>query len=148
MKLALSVYAYRKLSLRLGDSILISTGSVSQYGQKVSTSLLRSSICQNGEAAAYLVTVHSQSGGGEGEGEKGSTESDLRFQKDITSSQYLCLAKDKKARILDVLYHPCPGETRISRKKINAHVFGKRLRLMGQFCQFLTIWPWPKPLTS
>lgn len=70
MKLALSVYAYRKLSLRVGDSILISTGSVSQYGQQVSTSLLRSSICQNGETAPYLVTVHSQSQVGEKEREK------------------------------------------------------------------------------
>ena len=69
-----------------------------------------------------------ESGGREGEGERGSTESDLRFQKDITSSQYFYSAKDKKACILDVLYHPCPGETCISRKKINAHVFGKRLR--------------------
>lgn len=70
MKLALSVYAYRKLSLGVGDSILISTGSVSQYGQKVSTSLLRSSICQNGEVAPYLVTIHSQNQVGEKEREK------------------------------------------------------------------------------
>lgn len=70
MKLALSVYAYRKLSLGVGDSILISTGSVSQYGQKVSTSLLCSSICQNGEVAPYLVTIHSQNQVGEKEREK------------------------------------------------------------------------------
>lgn len=58
-------------------------------------------------------------GGGEGEGEKGSSKLDLTFQRDTTTlAQGLYVVKDEQACALDVWYHLCPGETHISRKKI------------------------------
>ena len=70
---------------------------------------------------AWRATVHAQpqSGGREGEGEKGSSKLDLTLQRDITiSAQCLYIVNDEQACVLVVWYHLCPGETRISRKKI------------------------------
>ena len=67
-----------------------------------------------------------QSGGREGEGEKGSSKLDLTFQRDITTSaQCLYIVKDEQGCVLVVWYHLGPGETCIWRKKITRMCLAK-----------------------
>lgn len=151
VKWTTSVYTYKKLSLRVGDSILTSTlcpwvngDSNQQHLCSVSPSAKMKRLrCILRQSIARIRRERSR-------GRKGLQQvrpevAEIR----ISSSQVSRVVKNDKAWILDIWYQlSLPWWNSCIKGKNNAHVFGKRLRLMGQFCQFLTIWPWPKPLTS